>query len=93
MHLIQARLLSAVVTAFIVESYKKLQQDPNDDIVNLLSQIASRINGPLNASTATLGPPAPSPFVPAASAIRVNVFWFISLVLSLATVLIGIISL
>lgn len=60
-------------------------------MVSLLSQIASRIDGPFNASTVKMDPP--SPFAPTASSIRVNVFRFISLVLSLTTVLVGIVSL
>ncbi|PPQ93762.1 hypothetical protein CVT25_008142 [Psilocybe cyanescens] len=91
--LIFAGLFSGIVTAFIVESYKNLQQNPADVMVILLSQIASRLDGPLNSSAATLAPPNQTPFVPDASAIRVNAFWFISLVLSLTTVLVGIVSL
>ncbi|KAF9475235.1 hypothetical protein BDN70DRAFT_996554 [Pholiota conissans] len=42
--LIFAGLFSAVVTAFVIESYKFLQPDPNDTIISLLSQIASSPN-------------------------------------------------
>ncbi|KAH9477005.1 hypothetical protein JR316_0010921 [Psilocybe cubensis] len=89
--LIFAGLFSAVVTAFILESYKNLQADPNDTIVSLLSQIALQTDRSLNATAVKLEPA--NPFVPTPSSIRVNVFWFLSLILSLATVVIGIVSL
>ncbi|KDR83167.1 hypothetical protein GALMADRAFT_134659 [Galerina marginata CBS 339.88] len=91
--LIFAGLFSAVVTAFIIESYKSLKPDPNDAIISLLSVIANRLDNTANSTlvfpTSTDGPS----FSPNMSSIRVNTFWFISLVLSLATVLVGIISL
>ncbi|KAH9474779.1 hypothetical protein JR316_0013244, partial [Psilocybe cubensis] len=89
--LIFAGLFSAVITAFIVESYKNLQPDPNDAIVSLLSQIASQMDRSLNVTTVNLSPA--NSFAPTPSSIRVNVFWFISLVLSMGTVIIGIVSL
>ncbi|KDR71743.1 hypothetical protein GALMADRAFT_143541 [Galerina marginata CBS 339.88] len=91
--LIFAGLFSAVVTAFVVESYKSLRQDPNDAIVGLLSHIASRLdNLQLNETAAPLSFPSSS-FTPTPSSIRVNIFWFLSLILSLTTVLVGIVSL
>ncbi|KAH9477121.1 hypothetical protein JR316_0011037 [Psilocybe cubensis] len=90
--LIFAGLFSAVVTAFIVESYKSLQPDPNDTILILLSNIAIHIDG-ASRSNSTALPLVPLPFSPTPSAVRVNTFWFISLVLSLTTVLVGIIAL
>ncbi|KDR66592.1 hypothetical protein GALMADRAFT_106286, partial [Galerina marginata CBS 339.88] len=88
--LIFAGLFSAVITAFVIESYKTLQPDPNNAIVDLLSHIASRLDNPLNdvspiASAAS--------FSPSSSSIRVNILWFLSLILSLTTVLVGIITL
>ncbi|KAF4618840.1 hypothetical protein D9613_009696 [Agrocybe pediades] len=92
--LIFAGLFSAVVTAFVIESYKTLQVDPQDTMVSLLSQMLVRMEN----GTAIGSPPAPTlfnppPFVPNRSAERINIFWFISLIFSLATALIGIISL
>uniref|UniRef100_A0A8H7XLN3 DUF6535 domain-containing protein n=1 Tax=Psilocybe cubensis TaxID=181762 RepID=A0A8H7XLN3_PSICU len=89
--LIFAGLFSAVVTTFIAKSYKNLQADPNDTIIALLSQIALQAERSLNSTAVRLEPE--NPFVPTQSSIRVNVFWFLSLVLSLATVVIGIVSL
>lgn len=88
----KAGLFSAVVTTFIIESYKTLQPDPTNTMIDLLSQIAIRPDGSLN-STSTLPASSVQQFSPTASSIRVNNFWFISLVLSLTTALIGIISL
>ncbi|KAJ3506932.1 hypothetical protein NLJ89_g6585 [Agrocybe chaxingu] len=48
--LIFASLFSAVVTAFIVESYKDLKPDPNDATVVLLARIVARLDNIVNAS-------------------------------------------
>ncbi|PPQ80342.1 hypothetical protein CVT25_003625, partial [Psilocybe cyanescens] len=85
-------LFSAVVTALIVESYRPLQSDPNDIIINLLSHIATRIDGPLDSNPIVI-PPVMQTLSPNASSVRVNASWFVSLVLSLITVLVGIIAL
>ena len=76
-----------MVTAFLVESYKTLQVDPQEQVVVLLSHIALRLD---NANITT---PLLEPFTADPASIRVNSLWFISLVLSLTTVLVGIISL
>lgn len=60
-------------------------------MVILLSHIALRLDNPVNASTIQF--PLPTSFSPNSSAVRVNIFWFLSLILSLTTVLVGIISL
>ncbi|KAF8179909.1 hypothetical protein BJ912DRAFT_1062706 [Pholiota molesta] len=87
--LIFAGLFSAVVTTFIIESYKFLQPDPNATIVGLLFHIANSLN-----NTSPLPPSfVPVPFSPTSSSVRINIFWFISLILSLTTVLVGTISL
>ena len=63
-------------------------------MIALLTRIATRLDNPLNGTS--LVPqqidalPSTSPLP---SSIRINIFWFISLVFSLTTVLIGIISL
>ncbi|TFK44141.1 hypothetical protein BDQ12DRAFT_708156 [Crucibulum laeve] len=89
--LIFAGLFSAVVTAFIVESYKMLT-DPIDNSTRLLTQIAvelASING-RNATTTIL---PQENFSPSAIAVRLNTVWFLSLTLSLATALVGILAL
>ncbi|KDR66611.1 hypothetical protein GALMADRAFT_1147836, partial [Galerina marginata CBS 339.88] len=72
--LIFAGLFSAVVTAFVAESYKTLQPDPNSAVVDLLSRIATRLDNPLNevspmTSAASFSPPP--------SSIRINILWFL----------------
>jgi hypothetical protein len=65
-------------------------------MIALLTHIATRLDNPLNGTSLVsqqINPlPSTSPG-PAPSSIRINVFWFISLVFSLTTVLIGIVSL
>ncbi|KAF5366317.1 hypothetical protein D9758_005712 [Tetrapyrgos nigripes] len=86
--LVFAGLFSSAVTAFTVESYQWLQEDPKDIQVALLLQISRQLSDPtLNTTTASQ---IDAGFVPSTSAIRINIFWFLSLILSLTTVLIGI---
>ena len=82
----KAGLFSAVVTAFIIESYKALKQDPSEI---LLSRILAQLEGRVNETDILTTPK----FIPTSSDIRVNILWFLSLIFSLATVLIGIIAL
>jgi len=83
---LKAGLFSAVVTAFIIESYKALKQDPSQVLLSrILVQLEGRVNG-----TEILTIPK---FTPTHSDIRVNILWFLSLIFSLTTVLIGIIAL
>ncbi|KAI0065256.1 hypothetical protein BV25DRAFT_1799085, partial [Artomyces pyxidatus] len=79
--LIFTGLFSAVVSAFIVESYKSLQPDPGQTTTILLSQLVALSNG-----TETPVPTA-APFIPSASSVRVNVLWFLSLCTSLTCAL------
>lgn len=80
----QAGLFSAVLTAFVVETYQNLREDPSQTTNALLHQVTQLLS---NSSTSTT---TPESFYPTSSDIRVNVFWFISLVLSLASALFGI---
>lgn len=82
--LVFAGLFSAAVTAFTVESYRWLRADPEEVTVQLLAFISTQFN------STTSPPVVPSTFSPAASALRVNIFWFTSLTLSLTAVLVGI---
>jgi len=82
----KAGLFSAVVTAFIIESYKALKQDPAEILLlRILTQLEGRVNGTDILTN--------SKFTPTPSDIRVNTLWFLSLIFSLTTVLIGIIAL
>jgi len=83
---LKAGLFSAVVTAFIIESYKALKQDPSELLLSrILAQLEGRVNGTDILTTPT--------FTPTHSDIRVNILWFLSLIFSLTTVLVGIIAL
>ncbi|KAI0766483.1 hypothetical protein BC629DRAFT_1246002, partial [Irpex lacteus] len=85
-------LYSAVLTAFVIVSYPQLQEDTAGAILQVLSLIANQtvtytvIEGQIVNSTVVAGAVTPpSPFQPSTAAIRTNVLWFISLVISLAT--------
>ncbi|KAG8760021.1 hypothetical protein FRC11_001084 [Ceratobasidium sp. 423] len=87
-------LFSAIVTAFLVESYKSLKQDNEDIIasstiimVQLLHAIA--IGQPPSASNATAFPASTSDFRPTATAVLVNFVWFLSLTLSMMVALLA----
>ncbi|KAF9260790.1 hypothetical protein L218DRAFT_559930 [Marasmius fiardii PR-910] len=79
--LVFAGLFSAVVTAFTIESYQWLQEDPEDTTVVLLRQIVQQLSGQIVES--------PQDFTPSSSAIRINTFWFLSLILALVDALFG----
>ncbi|KAK7037489.1 hypothetical protein VNI00_010981 [Paramarasmius palmivorus] len=81
--LVFAGLFSAVVTAFLIESYQWLREDPADTTVILLAQISQY----LNASQPTTS--VYTPFAPEASSIRINCLWFLSVILSLTSALFG----
>ncbi|KAF8164666.1 hypothetical protein BJ912DRAFT_255527 [Pholiota molesta] len=91
--LIFAGLFSAVVTTFVVESYKLLLPDPNDTTNGLLFHIASGLNNTSPFPPSVSPESILTPFSQTPSAVRINVFWFISLILSLTTVLVGTIAL
>ncbi|EEB97330.1 hypothetical protein MPER_03374, partial [Moniliophthora perniciosa FA553] len=82
--LIFAGLFSAVVTAFVIESYQWLDEDPADTTVTLLVHLISvQVNSSQSISF------EPTPFKPDPSSIRINVFWFLSLIFSLTSALFG----
>lgn len=75
------------MTAFTIESYQWLQEDPAETSVQLLAQISLQLSsftvgqGFVNSTTGTL-PPAP-PFKPEKNDVTINMLWFLSLTLSL----------
>ncbi|KAK1221593.1 hypothetical protein PQX77_015606 [Marasmius sp. AFHP31] len=86
-----AALFSAVVTAFTIESYRWLSKDPEDNIILILTQISRQLPS-LNisdeqgsTSSASFAPFNPSP----SSVIRINSFWFLSIVCSLLSAFFG----
>ena len=88
----KAGLFSAVVTAFIIESYKGLKQDSGDVTNDLLLRILAQLEGSTNGSATPQSLALPV-FTPSPTVVRVNILWFLSLIFSLATILIGIITL
>ncbi|KAJ7887443.1 hypothetical protein B0H13DRAFT_1627442, partial [Mycena leptocephala] len=83
----QAGLFSAVLTAFLIESYKTLISDPADLTVQLLAQISRQLPAPTIASPINV--PQPIPFTPSPSSLVCNAFWFIALGFSLACALVA----
>ncbi|KAI3605704.1 hypothetical protein WG66_012034 [Moniliophthora roreri] len=80
-----AGLFPAAVTAFTIESYQWLKEDPADTTVALLTKLTlAQVNGLQSVSL------EPTPFKPDALSIRVNVFWFLSLIFSLTSALFGV---
>lgn len=81
----QAGLFSAIIAAFIIESYKMLQQNSSDLSAQILAQISAKFDALSgNSSVSTSIPPVPS-FVTPSSAVRVNALWFAGLISSLVT--------
>ncbi|KAH9164095.1 hypothetical protein EDB89DRAFT_1893093 [Lactarius sanguifluus] len=78
-------LFSATVASFIIESYKQLSPDSGGTTNVLLTQISQQLANTSNGTP--LAGVTAQPFKPTASAVRVNVMWFLSLVLSLTCAL------
>ncbi|KAJ7153324.1 hypothetical protein C8R46DRAFT_961664, partial [Mycena filopes] len=85
--LIFSGLFSASLTAFIIESYRSLQQDPADSTVRLLARISDQLVA-LSSNT-TFVPPTPPAFHPSSSSLVCNILWFLSLTLSLTCALLA----
>ncbi|KAI0273364.1 hypothetical protein BC834DRAFT_787880, partial [Gloeopeniophorella convolvens] len=82
-------LFSATVATFIAISFQDLQPDSGDTSVLLLLQISQQLAALSNGTSFPVSSsiPGQSDFKPSASAVRVNILWFISLSLSLACAL------
>ncbi|TFK44089.1 hypothetical protein BDQ12DRAFT_717277 [Crucibulum laeve] len=90
--LIFAGLFSATVTAFTVESYQWLSEAPQDKSVRLLEQLISVQLYQISPNASIPNITISDPFTVSDSAVRINIYWFLSLTLSMATVLIGILA-
>ncbi|KAJ7589112.1 hypothetical protein C8J56DRAFT_937789, partial [Mycena floridula] len=88
---IYAALFSAVVTAFLIESYKSLSVDPNSVMILIMHQMSQQLAALSNQSQfpALLPPPDQLPFTADPSSVVTNAFWFLSLGLSLTCALIA----
>ncbi|KAH9992211.1 hypothetical protein BJV74DRAFT_726936, partial [Russula compacta] len=83
-------LFSATVAAFIIESYQQLQPSSSDTTVLLLAQISQQLAALSSGTPFSIPPGLPGQnFRASASAIRVNILWFLSLVLSLMCALLA----
>ncbi|KAJ7034248.1 hypothetical protein C8F04DRAFT_584061 [Mycena alexandri] len=80
-------LLSASLTAFIVETYKTLLPDSGNSAVVLLKQISLQLAAAANGTEFII--PALVPFTPATAYRVCNALWFISLGFSLTCALIA----
>ena len=82
----QAGLFSAVLTAFIVESYTLLQPDLQSVSIDLLREILTELRNISAPQTPTsIGSKLPNvSSAPPAFAVRVNTAWFCSLIFSLS---------
>ena len=95
---IQAGLFSAALTSFIIDSKQNLTASPADQMVFYLQQnvvLLTRISEQIysinpQASPPLTLPPSLSTFKPSASDVRINTFWFMSLVFSLSAALLAI---
>ncbi|KAJ6458860.1 hypothetical protein C8R47DRAFT_145479 [Mycena vitilis] len=85
--LIFAALFSAILTAFIIESYKSLSSDPGDLTVQFLGQISQQLSASANGSIYHIT--VPNPFKPSVPSLICNALWFVSLGFSLACALIA----
>jgi len=93
----QAGLFSAALTAFIIDRSQNIQQTPaqqsvffQQQSVALLNQISQQLSS-LGAQTpvsSNLSLPGPT-VIPSSSDVRVNIFWFSSLVFSLSAALLA----
>ncbi|KAJ7598435.1 hypothetical protein C8J56DRAFT_167100 [Mycena floridula] len=86
--LIFAGLFSAVVTAFVIESYQWLSEDPSDKTVQILSQLSKQLAGTTNDTSLE----GQTPFKVDSRSIRINCFWFLSLLLALSAASAGILA-
>jgi hypothetical protein len=77
-------LFSAIVTAFFVDSFSKLQPDEGAATNELLSNLTNIILLVHGISFNQTGLPSAAPFEPQRNDVRENVFWSVSLALSVS---------
>lgn len=95
----QAGLFSAVLTAFLVESYQRLVPDTSSQMLVVMQRMSLQLasfNGPGGMTISTYQPSITAsdvtlqPFQPSPTDICINVLWFASLIFSLITASFGI---
>ncbi|KAH9918733.1 uncharacterized protein BXZ73DRAFT_52777, partial [Epithele typhae] len=85
--LIFAALFSAVLTTLAVESFSSLQPDPQVEMLRAVLQQIQQGKDDLQ----NIPSPIP-PFTLTRSAVRVNIYWLSSLIISLSTTLLAILA-
>ncbi|KIP07914.1 hypothetical protein PHLGIDRAFT_39463, partial [Phlebiopsis gigantea 11061_1 CR5-6] len=88
--LVFSGLFSAVLSAFLIETYQRLLPDKEDQIISLLTVIANQnytVSPGFSNVTSTVF--SSEPFEVPEWAVHVNVLWFSSLIVSLATASLG----
>ncbi|EIM81405.1 uncharacterized protein STEHIDRAFT_31176, partial [Stereum hirsutum FP-91666 SS1] len=75
-------LFSAIVTTFFVQSLDGLTQDPSDRTNELLQNLTSIVLSIGHGNLSALTIDEPQTFEPEASAVRLNFYWSIALILS-----------
>ncbi|KAF8650334.1 hypothetical protein AX16_005296 [Volvariella volvacea WC 439] len=94
--LVFASLFAATVTAFAIESHKWLESDPAETTAKMMTQISlqlANLSNPLEYNSALSASLSFDPEPRRSCAVVVNILWFLSLSISLSTVLIGILCL
>ncbi|OCH87586.1 hypothetical protein OBBRIDRAFT_147821 [Obba rivulosa] len=89
--LIFAALFSAVLTAFVIEAYPNLEPDDTQTTAQLLQAILLTLQSNASAASA-IALSAETAFHAPASAVRVNVFWFASLIISVSVAFLAILA-
>ena len=91
----QAGLFSAALTAFIIDRYQNIQRTPSQQAAYFQQQSAVLLNQ-ISHQLSSLGAQYPSdlslpgpPLSPSGSDVRVNIYWFSSLVFSLSAALLA----
>lgn len=79
---VQVALFSAIVAAFFVQSLTGLSQNPESRTNELLQNVTEVLIAISGANASQLNLSQPTPFRPDASAVRLNFYWAISLILS-----------
>ena len=78
-----------MLTGFIIEFYKLLQQDNSDVTVSLLSKISAQLD---NSSASSIPDPSKASFSPTSISTWINLLWFLSLFMSLAAALFAMVA-
>ncbi|QRW19940.1 hypothetical protein RhiXN_08915 [Rhizoctonia solani] len=83
--LVFAALFSAISTAFLMESSKRLQEDPADVSAQALAVISQTLlaltNGTSTSTSASMSAKQ-IPFVPSSTIVLINILWYMSLSVS-----------